>query len=96
MSRRPIFIWLGLLVLLGVELLLARLGFAAVVPLVGIGMAATIAFGFMRLGDAPPLGWFFAGAAMFWLLVLIGLGSVDFATRVDVPVATAGAAGISN
>jgi hypothetical protein len=87
MIRRAFLVWLGLLALLGLELGLVYAGFARIVPLVGLGMAATIAFGFMRLSSAPALGRFFAGAAAFWLLVLIGLGSVDYATRTDVPVA---------
>jgi cytochrome c oxidase subunit 4 len=88
MSRQPLLVWLFLLILFGLELGLTRLGYGMIVPLVGAGMAATIAFGFMRLGSAPPLSRFFAGGAVFWLLVLLGLGSLDFVTRVDVPVTT--------
>jgi cytochrome c oxidase subunit 4 len=88
MSRQALLVWLGLLILFGLELGLTLAGYGLVAPLIGIGMAVTIAFGFMRLGSAPSLSRFFAGAAAFWLLVLLGLGSVDFATRVDVPVAT--------
>jgi hypothetical protein len=62
-------------------------GYGAAAPLIGVGMAATIAFGFMRLGSAPALSRFFAGAAVFRLLVLLGLGSVDYATQTDVPTA---------
>jgi cytochrome c oxidase subunit IV len=88
MSRLSLFVWLGLLLLFGLELGLTLAGYGVIAPLIGFGMAVTIVFGFMRLGRAPSLSRFFAGAAAFWLLVLFGLGSVDFVTRIDVPVAT--------
>ena len=55
--------------------------------LVAAGMAAVIALAFMRLRDTRPLGRGFALAALVWLLILLGLGSVDRLTREDVPVA---------
>lgn len=87
MSTHPVVVWLALLGLLGLEIALVTFGFGAVTPFVGVAMAAMVAFGFMRLADAPSLSRVFAVAGVFWLLVLLGLGSVDFITRTDFPVA---------
>lgn len=85
---RALLVWLLLMALLAVEFALSM--FAAsrpVVPFVGIGMAAIVALTFMRLGSARGLPAVFAVAGMFWLAVLLGLGSLDPLTRHDVPVA---------
>ncbi len=79
--------WLGLLGLMGAELLLSR--FAAtreVVPFVGIAMAVLVALTFMRLGSSRGLVPVFALAGVFWLCVMLGLGALDSFTRHDVPV----------
>jgi cytochrome c oxidase subunit 4 len=72
-----------LLVLWLAELLLAWLGLGIWAPLLGLVMAALVAAGFMRLGRAAPLSRVFAIAGLFWLLVLLGLGSMDPLTRTD-------------
>ena len=79
--------WLGLIALVGCEFLLSR--FAAtsgVVPFVGIGMAVLVALTFMRLGSSRGLMPVFALAGVFWLCIMLGLGSLDSFTRHDIPV----------
>ena len=79
--------WLGLLALVGVEFLLHS--FAAtrgVVPFVGLGMALLVALTFMRLGASGGLVPVFALAGVFWLCIMLGLGSLDSFTRHDIPV----------
>ncbi|MEO9191774.1 MAG: hypothetical protein ABI224_17480 [Acetobacteraceae bacterium] len=49
-------------------------------------MVATIAFAFMHLGRAPTVAKGFAVAAVFWLIVLFGMGSMDALTRDWYPV----------
>lgn len=49
----------------------------------GMLMVATVAIMFMEVGKGPIIVRGFAVAAMFWLLVLLGLGSVDLLTRID-------------
>ena len=77
-----------LLLLLGFEIFLAgRHANLMLAPLVGLCMAGTVAFSFMRLASEGALSRIFALAAMFWLLVLLGMGSLDPATRHDIGVA---------
>ena len=49
----------------------------------GVLMIAVVAIGFMEIGKGPAIVRGFAIAAMFWLIVLLGLGSVDPLTRTD-------------
>ena len=77
-------VWLLLLALLGAELLLARSGAGrGLVPIVGVGMALIVALTFMRLGGSRGLVPIVALAGAFWLCVMLGLGSLDSATRHD-------------
>ena len=69
--------WLGLLALLALTVTLAY------VPL-GAGnavVALTIATIFMELWHRRGLTLVFAGAGLFWLGILLYLGSMDFLTR---------------
>ncbi|HEY7552067.1 MAG TPA: hypothetical protein VH913_21395 [Hyphomicrobiaceae bacterium] len=50
-------------------------------------MAALVAFRFMEIAAAPPAAHLFAVAALLWLAILLGLGTVDPLTRTDYPVA---------
>ena len=88
MTPRPVFLtWFGLLLLLAVEFLLARLpATRGIVPFVGIAMALLVALTFMRLGSSRGLVPVFALAGVFWLCVMLGLGSLDSFTRHDIPV----------
>ena len=79
--------WFGLVVLLGIELLLASFSVTrGIVPFVGIGMALLVSLTFMRLGSSRGLVPVFALAGTFWLCVMLGLGSLDSFTRHDIPV----------
>ncbi len=52
----------------------------------GVLMVVTVAIVFMEVGKGPAIVRGFAVAAMFWLIVLLGLGSADPLTRTDYPV----------
>ena len=57
-----------------------------VLPGVALVMVVIVAMSFMRLPAAGALAAVFAAAAVFWLCVMLGLGSLDPATRTDIPV----------
>ena len=65
---------------------LARLG-PAIVLGTAVVMVVVVGVAFMRLRRASSLAQAFAAAGVFWLLVLLGLGSMDPVTRTDYPVA---------
>ncbi len=77
--------WLLLAVLLVLQVVaaVAHVGWAGGVlaPL----MIGIVAFLFMDVGRASPLSRIFALAGLFWLVILIGLTSVDFLARHDYP-----------
>jgi cytochrome c oxidase subunit 4 len=77
--------WLGLLALLALTVTLAYqpLGtFNAVVALsIGAIKALIVADVFMELRRRGPRTLIFAGAGLFWLAILLWLGSMDFLTR---------------
>ena len=77
-------ILLGLLI---AEFFFARVqGLRVVVPYVGLGMAIIVAMTFMRLAGSRRLVPVFALAGLFWLMVMMGLGSMDSFTRHDLNV----------
>ena len=86
-------IWLLLLVLGGAEFAASFLpiprGFRPLVILPAALMVAIVALGFMEVKRGFVLVRAFAVAAMFWLLVLLGLGSADPLTRTDYRVPNA-------
>jgi cytochrome c oxidase subunit 4 len=86
---RPVILtWLSLLVLLAVEFFARTLpvgGTAA--PFIGLAMVIIVSMTFTRLPSAPGVASAFALAGVFWLAVLMGLGSLDPATRHDIPLA---------
>ena len=51
--------------------------------IVAMLMAAIVAVSFMEVAKGPTIVRGFAVAAMFWLMVLLGLGSTDPLTRTD-------------
>jgi caa(3)-type oxidase subunit IV len=85
--RRLLRVWLALLVLGAVEFAASFLplprSLRPLVILPGGLMVATVAVGFMELKRGIVLTRAFAVAALFWLLVLLGLGSADPLTRTD-------------
>jgi hypothetical protein len=84
-------VWLILMLLLVEELVATfvvprRIG-PGVVLVSGIVMVVVVGFAFMRLRTTAGLAQAFVVAVLFWLLVLLGLGSMDPLTRTDYPVA---------
>jgi hypothetical protein len=80
-----IAVWLLLLALVAVEFVTAYLlPVRGLTPFIGIGMACLVALTFMRLGSSRGLPRVFAAAGLFWVLVMMGLGSLDSFTRRDV------------
>ena len=77
--------WLCLMVLLGVEIGAAVLQMGSVAAYVAPVMIATVAGAFMQIGSDTPLSRIFCIAGLFWLAILVGLGSVDFLARRDIP-----------
>lgn len=75
-----ISIWLLLMVLLAIEFFVR--GWAAMAT--GAAMAAIVALTYMRLARTRDVSAAFALAAVFWLMVLLGLGIMDPATRKDI------------
>ena len=88
--RRALLAFAGLVGLWLIEILLALAGFGAVAPLLGLAMAVIVALFFMHLGTTVPLGRVFAAAGLFWLVILLGLGTMDPFTRIDYPVPPTG------
>jgi hypothetical protein len=85
--RRLAKAWVIIVALGGLELLcgLTHLshGFRPLILLPGIGMIATVAWQFMEIHKGPVLVRAFAVGALFFLFVLLALGSVDPLTRTD-------------
>ncbi len=83
-----LLVWILLLVLLVIEVEVAKLPAGSVAAaFIGIGMAAVVAMTFMRLPSAPKTAAIFALAGLFWLCIMLGVGSMDSATRQDIGVA---------
>lgn len=55
------------------------------VAIVAATMVAVAAFGFMGLRQEGATVWLFAAAAVLWLIILLGLGSLDPLTRTLYP-----------
>ena len=87
MNGMPVvLIWLALMLGLAAELAAAWLGMQAITPFIGIALALLVAFTFMRLASSRGLVTIFAFAGVFWLCVLLALGSLDAATRTNITV----------
>lgn len=85
---RPLVLaWIGLLFLLAMEICATRLlGLGNTAPFFGLLMAGVVAATFMHVGEGPGLIRMIAAAAVFWLVVILALGSLDALTRTDYPV----------
>lgn len=79
--------WILLLLLGGVEFAISFLpldrSFRPLVMIPGVLMIAIVAINFMEVGKGPTIVRGFAVAAVFWLIVLLGLGSADPLTRTN-------------
>lgn len=85
LPRRALIVWLGLLLLLAGNTVLAFVGLGAFAPLAHVGIAAAMAalvlVVFMELDRGASLFWVFAGAGFFWLTILFALTAADYLTR---------------
>ena len=77
--------WLGLLALLALTVTLAYVPLCAFNVVVALGIGATkaamVAAIFMELRHRGARTMVFATAGLFWLAILLWLGSMDFLTR---------------
>jgi cytochrome c oxidase subunit 4 len=84
-SRTLIGAWLSLLALLALTVTLAYVplgaGNALAALAIGTTKARLVAAIFMELRHRSGLTLVFAGAGLFWLGILLYLGSMDFLTR---------------
>ncbi len=82
--------WLVLLVLLGISVISAFVDIGHWRPVVVFGVAATQAailfLVFMKLARRRYLTWVFALAGFFWVAVMFGLATADYATRTGYPM----------
>ena len=87
--RALVFAWLGLLALLALTLGMAFAplgkGNIAVALSIGAAKGLIVVFVFMELARGHPLKLIFAGAGLFWLMILFGLSFTDYATRTGFP-----------
>ena len=77
-------VWLGLLGLLGAEVLATLLHAGWLAYALAPLMIALVAFRFMHIGRQSALTRIFALAGLFWLCVLLGMGSIDYLVRRDI------------
>ena len=82
----PVITWVMLMLLLGLEVLAAVLHAGWLAYGLAPVMIALVAFRFMHIGRQSALTRIFALAGLFWLVVLLGLGSIDYIVRRDVQV----------
>lgn len=84
---RLLIAWLALILLWGLEFGLTFVHMPPSVRPVILGVTAVmltfIAFFFMHLSKGPIIIRGFAVIGLFWMIVLIGLGSIDPLTRVQ-------------
>ena len=89
-TGRLVLLWLALLALGAIEFGLSFLPLIRLArPLVilpAIPMIVVVAVGFMNVTKGPAIVRAFAVTALFWLLILLGLGSIDALTRIDYAV----------
>jgi cytochrome c oxidase subunit 4 len=82
--------WVALLALLALEIGVSFLPMSPdirpVILLPALGMLAVIAGLFMQIGRGLTIVRLFAAAGLLWLMILLGLGSLDPLTRTDYPI----------
>ena len=84
---RLLLAWIALILLWGLEFGISFVtmppSVRPVIMLVAFAMLAVVAVFFMHLCTGPTIVRGFAVVAVFWMIVLIGLGSMDPLTRVQ-------------
>ena len=79
--------WVALIVLWGAEFGISFMymppSIRPIILIIAAVMIAIIAVFFMHVGRGPTIVRGFAVAAIFWMIILIGLGSMDPLTRVQ-------------
>lgn len=80
-----LLLWAALVLLLGMEVLAAVLHAGWVAFGLAPIMVALVAVGFMHVLQASALARVFASAGLFWLLILVGYGGIDYFVRHDYP-----------
>ena len=90
--RRLVWTWVVLLVLLAIQFGASFLPLSPSLRPLLLGpaalMLAAVATMFMQIGRGPALVRVFSAAALLWVSILLGLGSLDPLTRTDYPLAT--------
>jgi cytochrome c oxidase subunit IV len=86
--RGPLVAWSALILLLAAELATTLLQVGTLSLPIGLGMVGVAAAAFMKPQMASSLSRIFVAAGIFWLLVLLGLGTMDPLTRTDYPAPT--------
>lgn len=85
-----LIVWLALLALgaaqFGLSFLIRDRTARPLIMLPATAMIAVVAMGFMNVTKGPTITRTFAVAALLWLLILLGLGSVDAFTRINYAV----------
>jgi hypothetical protein len=88
--RRLLLAWVLLMVLLAIEFGASFLPLdRSARPLVLIPAVLMVGTIFMEVGRGPEIVRLFAVAALLWLSMLLGLGSLDPMTRIDYQVQAA-------
>ena len=89
---RLLVCWVALLVLGVIEFACSFIalghGLRPILELPALGMAAIVVLVFMRVGSGPAIIRGFAVAGVFWLIILLGLGTMDPMTRAVYPTDT--------
>jgi cytochrome c oxidase subunit IV len=84
-ARIPALSWLALLVLLTLTCGGAFLPLGPFNLVLGLAIATIkttiVLVVFMKLFKSPPLTWIYAGAGLFWLMIMLGLAGTDYLTR---------------
>jgi cytochrome c oxidase subunit 4 len=87
--RSLVWAWIGLVLLLALTLGMAFVplgaGNIAVALAIGAAKAAIVLLVFMELAPGHSLKLIFAGAGLFWLIILFGLSFTDYTTRTGFP-----------
>ena len=86
--------WVVLLALVAVQLGCSFLplprSLRPLLLLPALGMVAVVGIVFMRVTASPAIARGFAIAALFWLIIILGLGMMDPLTRTIYPVVIGG------